>query len=295
VLEGKIDICAQFIFIDNREFAENSLRNREDVLFVEIDGNLCREWVGPEFYDKFGLEFHVFRRYYLMKDIENFVFPIARNIEYKYVYIYIGAVDRILEVNESYYSKIDYFFNCMFKFVNRRIFFLVDKSQKQYVLEQINAYIEHQKRLKGLNNEICGQMLFTDDIKNVKRDKDDFFAEVDGGRCQTLRDLCDEFELKLGFPNGWGRNLDAIDDLMCGFWWFRSNYAYKSLLFIHIKDIKNIILDDKEKWNRAAFFDCLGSIGSRRIFIIIDKKDKDFVLGEIENYKKIKESERAKT
>jgi hypothetical protein len=62
-----------------------------------------------------------------------------------------------------------------------------------------------------------------------------------------------------------------------------------------VRDAKCILPNDVERADRSSFFDTFCNGCGYRIFIIIDKKDKNFVLGEIEKYKKIKESERAKT
>jgi RNAse (barnase) inhibitor barstar len=301
MLEGKMDIYGQIIFVDNPEVFGNSLEaSGRKVLFLSINvnsggGGIYKEEINKALRVELGLQRTEVSDDFIVKSTDGFIFPNNRDLKYECIYVHINNVNKILEGDENYYYRAYYFYNHMYKFVNGRIFFTVDKLHRNYVIEQINSHIELLERLKRSSNEKYKQLLFVDDIKDVRIDECDFFSEIEGKQCKSFDDLCNELESKLQFPKRWGRNLDAINDFMGWFGWLEHDRPYKSLFFIHIKDVKCIMPSDDETWDRVAFFDILGDGCCYRAFIIIDKKDKDFVLGEIEKYKKLKESERAKT
>jgi RNAse (barnase) inhibitor barstar/TATA-box binding protein (TBP) (component of TFIID and TFIIIB) len=271
--------------MDNPDFFGDSLRNDSTVFFAEIDGSQCtdEEALFREFFNQLKLSFFSWDGFGdLERDLNNFERK-GENSECSYIYIYIRYVDKILDSKMYHYSKIN-FFGVVYNLTNKKVFFIVDKSQKNYVLAQINDYKNFTKRLE--NNAIrYSQLLFVDNVKDVKIEESDFFARLNGQHCEVLHTFYNEISVQLRFPYYFGRNLDAFDECINDFEWFKSYNVYYDIFFIYIENAQKILPGND--YERMVFFGLLNEITNRRVFIIINNQDKEFVMNEIENYKKL--------
>jgi hypothetical protein len=93
-----------------------------------------------------------------------------------------------------------------------------------------------------------------------------------------------------------GRNLDALDECINDFEWrnlvegsVSDESLNNNLSFIGIENVRDILPNND--YERSCIFGILYTICNSRIFILIDKSDMDFVLGEVENYGKLVETE----
>ncbi|MDR1494609.1 MAG: barstar family protein [Rickettsiales bacterium] len=289
------DRYRQIIFIDGPEVIGDSIKNNGRVFFTEIDGNNSYDnWPGYELYIKFGKKIENWVRF-LEDSKDGFVFPDNKNLRYDSIYVYISDVDKILLRSEYYYHYLRIeFFGILNDLTNERVFFLIDKSQKTYVIEQIDSYTKHIKNreISKTNVDRYGQMLFVESLEDVNVEKDDdFFTTIDGEHCGNDGYLYSEFMLQLGFPYWFGRNMAALEDCLTdpGNFWSRAldgRQSYLYLFFLQIKNARKILPEND--WHRAVFFGIMDRM-CQRVFIIFDKSEKEFVLGEIERYKKTRE------
>jgi hypothetical protein len=295
------DRYRQIIFIDGPETIGDGIRNNDRVFFTEIDGAGFSEiWPGYELCTRLGLkESEDGWVEFLNGSIDGFTLASNFDIKYDSIYVSISNVDRILEHPYYQYTRIE-FFGTLNDVKNERVFFLVGRSQKTYVMEQINNYLVHIKNREVLKKNtkvgVRGQMLFVDSLENVNLEKDDFFKIMDGEHFSNEDYLYNDFMIQLGFPHWFGRNMAALEDCLTDpeSYWSRAlegqgPHTYIYLFFLYIKNAKNIL--PKNDWQRAVFFSIMDDM-CQRVFIVFDKSDKDFVLGEIGRYREIRDSKR---
>jgi hypothetical protein len=293
----KNDKLGQILLVnDPKDVVEN-----DDVL-VEINGNsLCDRW---SLLDEFSGKLRSSRRGYWCRlcelreclDDPNLFVGNGNNGR---VYIHITDADKILPEPVDNYLKYE-FFSAMAGIRNNRVFILLDKFYRDSLEECLDTYECHRDGLETENVIRRRQMLFVEKLEDIRLVRDEFFATVDGKHCSTLKDLYDELSTKLNFRKGWGRNLSAVDDCMNEFVWSdvleddkADNYSYYShcnnLTFVHFKNAREILPNND--FERSAFFNTLNTLGNINSFMVIDKSDMDFVLGEAERYRSTEEEE----
>ncbi|MDR1495261.1 MAG: barstar family protein [Rickettsiales bacterium] len=291
------DRYRQIIFIDGPEAIGDSIKNNARVFFAEIDGKSSHK-VQPwfEFLIKLKLRNGDNWVEFLENSKDGFVFPDSKNFKYDFIYMYINDIPELLSEYEYHYyhCKIE-FFGILNDITNERVFFLIDRSQKIYVMEHIDKYLVYIKRIKNkkmlkenTTADIDGQMLFVESLENIQLEKDDFFSTIDGEHCDSKMHFYSEVMLQLGFPYWFGRNMAAFNDLLDSpesTWsWALKRPRYLGPFFLRIENTKKILpRDDVE---RIVFFKTLEE-AYYRVFVIFDKSDKEFVMNEIENYKKL--------
>ncbi|WP_300716725.1 barstar family protein [uncultured Brachyspira sp.] len=262
------------IFIDTQinEFTKNIDTNKK-TLFVEFDGRLLDEEcnISCEFNLKLNIPF-------LAKTFDGFegCFNSSKitdkeGVTYDKIYIYIYKIYRILpDITDNYFRTV--FFNMISNVRNNELIFIIDSYNKDYFLLQINLYKKYKKDIES-TAEVYKQVLFIDDSYKRMTTNNVFFAEVEGKNCIDPENFFTEIATKCKFPSYFGRNLDALDDCIDDFGWLGNPYE---IFMIYIKDIKSILPDDK--YEKCVFFDIINNLTNKRVFILIDKNDKDYFL-----------------
>ena len=100
---------------------------------------------------------------------------------------------------------------------------------------------------------------------------------IDGTKIIDWKSFHDEFQTKLGFFEGYGRNLNAWIDCMTDMF---TNGEYESLTKFNLNEGDRFILKilNSEKWKNQstetfnAFIDCCISANSERTYFILDLK-----------------------
>lgn len=71
---------------------------------------------------------------------------------------------------------------------------------------------------------------------------ENFIAVVDGNKCKNLAGFYNEIAKALNFPNYFGKNLDALDEMMSDLEWIEE----KSIVLI-IMNYNNFLSEDSDK------------------------------------------------
>ena len=284
----------QIIFTDNVEKLKEELKNKNNNIFIS---SLDKETYDLDFEFRDMTAYVILgqflgKYYSLEEDYHNiFLFVIdkvnsSKNTQCDCVYICIEDVDKILPDTEYSFCRLN-FFNLLNSITNKQIYFIIDIKYKDYVFNQIEEYNKHINRLRSFG-EIHNQVIFVDDIEKVKQNINTetvMFNELDGSKCKDTKSFYDEVTKEFKFPDYFGRNLDAFNDCMNDYDW-ESTSSF-TVIFNYIKNIDNILIDDERE--KTAIFDTLLNyviMRTERVFILIDKIDKDYFLEQVEIGKK---------
>lgn len=260
------------IFIDTQidEFTKNIDTNKK-TLFVEFDGRLLDEEcnIFYEFTQKLDIPFFGgildgFENYLNNSEITD-----KEGMVYDKIYIYIYKIYRILpDITDNYFRTV--FFNMISNVKNDKLTFIIDSYNKDYFLSQIDLYKNYKKNIES-TAEVYKQILFIDDSYKRMTTNNVFFTEVEGKNCIDPENFFTEIATKCKFPSYFGRNFAAVNDCIDDFGWLGNPYE---IFMIYIKDIKSILPDDK--YEKCVFFDIINNLTNKRVFILIDKNDKDY-------------------
>jgi hypothetical protein len=272
-----------------------------DDILVEIYGGFIKNWfcLFDEFFDKLR-PFTKSRTDYLygiwsLKESLDDPEWLRESTGKGRIYIHISDVEKALPNPDDNHLKYE-FFNMMVNIANDRIFLLLDRPYRDSLMGCLDTHRYCKERLEAENTIRRRQILFIERLEDIKLIEEEFIVTVEGKRCAALKTFYEELSIKLNFRKGFGRNLAAIDECINEFDYSNladgkvidySNYSYIS--FIYFKDAREILPNNDSE--RSAFFDILNTMCNERTFIIINKSDMDFVLGEAERYKKTREEE----
>ena len=210
----------------------------------------------------------------------------SQDCGFECMYIHIKNIDNIINSNSSYCYRLN-FFNLLNSITNKQIYFIIDIKYKDYVFNQIEEYNKHINRLRSFG-EIHNQVIFVDDIEKVKQNintETEMFNELDGNKCRDIRSFYRELIDGWKFPNNLVKKLETIDDWLNDYLsllWNKDSNC--SVIFKYISNIKKILPNNRKEMARIC--DILYSIYNEKVFILIDKKDKDYFLEQVEIGKK---------
>ena len=265
------EIYKQIIFTDNVRKLKKELKNKNNNIIIKSIS-----------YDSVGVDnilqcngFNIDRSNANVSFID--AINSSKNTKYDYVYIHIKDVNNILSYIGYYCHRLN-FFNILNSITNKQIYFIIDIKYKDYVFNQIEEYNKHINRLRSFG-EIHNQVIFVDDIEKVKQNintETEMFNETDGNKCRDTRSFYDKLVDIWKFPDccGW-ISADAFKDYVNDYDWDDPISSF-TIIFNYIKDINNIILDNER--GRSCIFKILYTIYNKKVFILIDKKDKDYFL-----------------
>ena len=274
------------IFTDNVRKLKKELKNKNSNIFVgsinDADGygGLMR------ILDHNGFNCNSYARAF-MKFLN--LINLLPNTKYNCVYIIIKNINDF--VNNKYYNiyyKLN-FFNLLNNITNKQIYFIIDIKYKDYVFNQIEEYNKHINRLRSFG-EIHNQVIFVDDIEKVKQDvsnkETEMFKEIDGNKCKDIDLFYDQLIDGWKFPDYFARNFGALDDWINDTFemWYGFKESDCSAIFHYIKDFGNMLPNDAS--SLITICDLLYEVYNMRMFYLIDKKDKDYFLEQVEISKK---------
>ncbi|MDR3078677.1 MAG: barstar family protein [Rickettsiales bacterium] len=277
------------IFPENLNSFLCALENSGRVLFVSFDGESFGngDYLPGEFLGRLGAPSSLHDTFDELEQYLNdpVLLGSGSGSEYDFIYIYISDIDKILPAKADGYFRA-MFFDMLCSLKNDRVFFVFDKSQRDYFLSQLDSYRKYRSRF-AKNTEQHGQILFIESARDLALARDIFFTVMEGKRCGGLDAFYSEISDRMQFPRYFGRNLDALEEYINDFEWMRYDNLDYELLFLYFKNVQSILPEND--YERSAFFDILNSIYNRRVFILIDRKDRDFVLSEAARYQRERE------
>ena len=279
-------IYGNVIFTYNVEELKGELKNKNNNIFIgEVDN------IGEYGYIKLNNILHSKCGFDTIDNncISTFASMINSIHANKYdcVYIHIKNIDKITSKQSRYCYKVN-FFNLLNSITNKQIYFIIDIKYKDYVFNQIEEYNKHINRLRSFG-EIHNQVIFVDDIEKVKQDvsnnKTEMFKEIDGNKCKDIDLFYDQLIDGWKFPDDFVRNFGALDDWLVDFgMWDGFKEGDCSMIFHYIKDISSILPDNTK--SRVIICYLLHEVDNERMFYLIDKKDKEYFLEQVEIGKK---------
>ena len=276
------EIYKQIIFTDNVRKLKKELKNKNNNIIIKSIS-----------YDSVGVDnilqcngFNIDRSNANVSFID--AINSSKNTKYDYVYIHIKDVNNILSYIGYYCHRLN-FFNILNSITNKQIYFIIDIKYKDYVFNQIEEYNKHINRLRSFG-EIHNQVIFVDDIEKVKQDvsnkETEMFKEIDGNKCKDIDLFYDQLIDGWKFPDYFARNFGALDDWINDTFemWYGFKESDCSAIFHYIKDFGNMLPNDAS--SLITICDLLYEVYNMRMFYLIDKKDKDYFLEQVEISKK---------
>ena len=271
----------QIIFTDNVEKLKEELKNKNNNIFIgDIDNTDDDGYDNLDSILRSKCDFDTGKNDYYISIFTSIINSIHTD-RYDYVHIHIKNIDKITSKQSLYCYKLN-FFNLLNSITNKQIYFIIDIKYKDYVFNQIEEYNKHINRLRSFG-EIHNQVIFVDDIEKVKQNMNtetEMFNELDGNKCKDTESFYDEAQKQFKFPEVFGRNVAAFYDWITDYDWEWTLSI--TTVFNYIKNIDNILLDDERE--KTAIFDTLLNyviMRTERVFILIDKKDKDYFLEQV--------------
>jgi RNAse (barnase) inhibitor barstar len=80
-------------------------------------------------------------------------------------------------------------------------------------------------------------------------ENDTYIGFIDASHCNTMENFYTEISAALQFPNYFGRNLDALDEMLCDLSWIDF-----SIVFLIINNQEKLLSDDPEKLGELIAF-----------------------------------------
>ena len=274
------------IFTDNVRKLKKELKNKNSNIFIGVIGNTINASVdlgyklGEANFKFDHIQMHPLKFLNLINSLPN--------TKYDCVYICIENVDNILQYIAYSCCRL-HFFNTLNNITNKQIYFIIDIKYKDYVFNQIEEYNKHINRLRSFG-EIHNQVIFVDDIEKVKQDvsnnKTEMFKEIDGNKCKDIDLFYDQLIKGWKFPDYFARNFGALDDWINDTFemWYGCKESDCSAIFHYIKDFRNMLSNDAS--SLITICELLYEVYNIRMFYLIDKKDKDYFLEQVEIGKK---------